>query len=738
MKGDIKRQEIAPGLILEKFKMTEGKKQYYVFKMEIHVFNTVDFEIDFTGSKNISLEGTDELFCKTRIEPFTKRTIAKIELNKHWALKVNFKYVLELPDIELQKNKLKLLKNKIVEEKEKTNLLSTLNINDINIEELIKYFEEQKSFYTDHDFPPTELSMSPDENFTQSRFKCVSHWRRAKFLFLDSAQCKEDNVVIPIVNKGIGPKCIEKGDIDNLWLLSVLAILSEKPKVLERVFKLKQANGFGFYKLKLCDMLNWYTINLDDYFPCYPLGDPFFVSNNPGELWPMLIEKAFAKKYGGYSQLEGGNCKQAFVDLTGCPVFEYSFNNPDVKKLIDQNIIWSMIKKWKSEKSFVLAVLEKPLNIKNGDKTVTEHGYGINRVFRMERIVEVKDYLNCCDFNEKLKQDSTNWTEFLTESIGPKFEDNMIYLTFDEFLSSFKKLTVCKATRLSEIRFKGKFVKITENENKDIQLFSSKWFYRLNVKEKANIIIGIHQQDEKCLGVKQTNPNVDLGLAIFNIKSGSYQLINYFPSKQQREVYEEVELNKGNYFIIPLSSGVMLNEDAPIQLLKENVGTESLVNAISNDLFEKLDIDCNGQLKYEELRIFYEYLQQSLDQASFEELLKKYSPDIFPSLKGQLIDKKLFSMIFSSHFQQLDAEGKESFLDRLGFTKRWKGIRNRVFSITFQSKSEVEIHAEDALKHGIDLIIKKLLLRNHGKDYNTDKKAELTKGEMTCVYLANE
>ena len=45
-----------------------------------------------------------------------------------------------------------------------------------------------------------------------------------------------------------------------------------------------------------------------------------FARSKMGDLWVMMIEKLFAKVYGGYNNLQMGTCRSAFVDLTGCPV----------------------------------------------------------------------------------------------------------------------------------------------------------------------------------------------------------------------------------------------------------------------------------------------------------------------------------------------------------------------------------------------------------------------------------
>lgn len=58
---------------------------------------------------------------------------------------------------------------------------------------------------------------------------------------------------------------------------------------------------------------------VDDYFPTR-FGKPIFaVSQREGEIWPMIIEKAWAKVHGSYSKILYGYTQNAFVHLSGTP-----------------------------------------------------------------------------------------------------------------------------------------------------------------------------------------------------------------------------------------------------------------------------------------------------------------------------------------------------------------------------------------------------------------------------------
>jgi calpain-15 len=68
---------------------------------------------------------------------------------------------------------------------------------------------------------------------------------------------------------------------------------------------------------------------LDHHIPCSKeSGKPVFSHSNGGELWVLLLEKAYSKIYGAYDKIEQGLYGQALRDLTGAP-YEYHIVNDD-------------------------------------------------------------------------------------------------------------------------------------------------------------------------------------------------------------------------------------------------------------------------------------------------------------------------------------------------------------------------------------------------------------------------
>lgn len=66
----------------------------------------------------------------------------------------------------------------------------------------------------------------------------------------------------------------------------------------------------------------WRNFIIDEYFPCSTNSgklDFAFSKSIENELWVLLIEKAYAKAYGSYWDIVGGDPAVALRDLTGAP-----------------------------------------------------------------------------------------------------------------------------------------------------------------------------------------------------------------------------------------------------------------------------------------------------------------------------------------------------------------------------------------------------------------------------------
>jgi len=53
-------------------------------------------------------------------------------------------------------------------------------------------------------------------------------------------------------------------------------------------------------------------------------------------------------------------------------------------------------------------------------------------------------------------------------------------------------MNICKIKNWDEVRIKGKFVRVEDVDDSNVEVVMSKWYYSLEVTEPTNVIVGIH------------------------------------------------------------------------------------------------------------------------------------------------------------------------------------------------------------------------------------------------------
>lgn len=111
------------------------------------------------------------------------------------------------------------------------------------------------------------------------------------------------------------------------YLVAAMNCLSGCPKLLEKIFEGQSVSPFGIYLLRIYQESVWKYIIIDDYIPVIRTPSsprPAFLSvkvpeEGPVDVWPFLLEKAYANYYSRYEALQLGGLIDFVEELAGTP-----------------------------------------------------------------------------------------------------------------------------------------------------------------------------------------------------------------------------------------------------------------------------------------------------------------------------------------------------------------------------------------------------------------------------------
>ena len=180
-------------------------------------------------------------------------------------------------------------------------------------------------------------------DFEQNGKYCRIEWQRLS----DIIVCKQLGKP-HLFNNNILPSDVQQGKLGNNWLLSSIASLAEYPNSIKNCFTTYNANSRHCYKIQIydgrLDKRKWVTIEIDDFIPVFGIYNfenernnsninnaveisPIFSQVNNNAMWVSLLEKAFAKFCGSYSELSGGHPIWAMTAITGDYCSRWEFND---------------------------------------------------------------------------------------------------------------------------------------------------------------------------------------------------------------------------------------------------------------------------------------------------------------------------------------------------------------------------------------------------------------------------
>ncbi|XP_049885264.1 calpain-C isoform X1 [Pectinophora gossypiella] len=164
---------------------------------------------------------------------------------------------------------------------------------------------QRGELWEDPDFPATQTSVfyhqTPPFHFI---------WKRAKDIYASPNFVLDNCDTFDVVPGKLGDK----------WLVSCLGVLYLSKGLFYRVVPADQRMDSpyaGVFRFRLWWCGQWLEVLVDDRLPTVNGKLAFLHTNHTDQLWPALLEKAYAKLHGSYEALKYGSLLDGLADLTG-------------------------------------------------------------------------------------------------------------------------------------------------------------------------------------------------------------------------------------------------------------------------------------------------------------------------------------------------------------------------------------------------------------------------------------
>lgn len=241
--------------------------------------------------------------------------------------------------------------------------------------------------------------------------------------------------------KIISPNEVSQGNIPNCYLISSISAIAEFPEVVERLFNTQQGNSKGIFSVNLCINGKFKEVIVDGNIPVDDKNRIKFADSSKA-MWPIILEKAFAKVYGGYWNIGGAGVPcRALKDLTGAPTEFLKFD-----KLSDSELFLK-IKKADEEEYIMVAPTNNEENlVETNLGMIPWHAYTVISALKIngEMVVKLRNPHGKGEWRGDWSDNSNKWTKELRDKYDAHVKDDGIFfMPIKNFKRNFQEVDIC-------------------------------------------------------------------------------------------------------------------------------------------------------------------------------------------------------------------------------------------------------------------------------------------------------
>lgn len=257
-------------------------------------------------------------------------------------------------------------------------------------------------------------------------------WKRLSYAYQD----------VQVFKQGVSNKDIYQGSLGNCYLLSVMSSIAEFPDRIERLFQQKLRSPKAAYCVNLCITGVFEEYYLDDMVPTKN-NKVAFCHSDQGELWAILLEKAYAKAYGGYWNTgAGGFSPNTLTDLTGAPCEDLRWEDENERlslfdKLFDAD-----------KKRYIMNTGTKGSGeVKDATGIISGHAYTLVGAYKLDngdKVLKLRNPWGSGEWTGDYSDNSSKWTPQLKKMLEwSEADDGIFFMKVEDFMEYFENVAIC-------------------------------------------------------------------------------------------------------------------------------------------------------------------------------------------------------------------------------------------------------------------------------------------------------
>ncbi|CAH1722864.1 unnamed protein product [Chironomus riparius] len=299
---------------------------------------------------------------------------------------------------------------------------------------------ESGKLFEDPEFPPTGNWLRPHEI-------CKNQGFGSPKFFIDSVSRFD----------------IKQGRLGDCWFLAAMAAVTASRAKFNRIVCKDNSfdeNYAGIFHFRFWLYGKWVEVVVDDRLPVNIFGQlDCLRSNEPNEFWSALLEKAYAKVFGGYKALEAGVSCDAFEDFSGGVSEIFNLSNPP------KNMFAIMQKAIKRRSLMACSLKPDPKQTEaiGSNGLIQGHAYTVTDAKTIDihisgevinvDLVRLRNPWGTKEWNGSWSDGKVEW-QLLTSDQRKELEikneeDGEFWMSYDDFISYFERLDLCNTTAQS-------------------------------------------------------------------------------------------------------------------------------------------------------------------------------------------------------------------------------------------------------------------------------------------------